>query len=821
MLYGKELNAGNCKHGSDLRKCEGCPYGGPKVGSRGNLEAPIVFIAEAPGLQEIRQQVPLVGPSGKVFWETLPKQLEEMGLDPEDFLILNALQCVPPRGKDAAKNTALIAKGRTICNNRLMEQIRLHPRKLIVAMGNHAMHAATGNPGLKITQERGRIIRSPLAEIGILPAVHPAALLRGTGNYRQFKMDIHYAIALLKHGRNAEKHPIKTRRIVVETPQLARLVINLLKTKPIVAADTETSGFSRVSDRMLCLGMAYKPEIVYIFTPSVIPLVNRLFVESKGITKFAWHNGKFDMGFMRRGGCPDARVDEDTMLESYALDESGGIHDLEQVAGDLLGAPDYKYMVKPFLKNKATSYSVIPKPVLYDYLALDVSSTLQVHNILRPMIAEDKVLEKLYTRVLIPASETLYQCEDRGLLLHLGRVNHQKKRLEAEVKKELEAIQVVARKYGATSSVNPNSSLQICNLLFDVLRMRIPPGQKRSSAKEVIERLPPHPVLKALAAHRKAAKALSTYVTSLLDKSMEADGAVHASYLIHGTRTGRLSSRGPNMQNIPRDKRIRGMYRARPGYVFIKVDLNQAELRSLAALSGDRFLVELYKDGKRSLHKETAADPLFYGERWHTTSEPQKGEELMRAKAVNFGIVYGREAPSLAEEFSEPVAKMQGFITAWAKRSPGAWSFIQKCRTAPAKGLTLVTPFGRKKRHWLVTQENLHAMQNEASNMPHQSIASDINLVGAGICAPLLRKRDVWLVNLVHDEAMFECPDNAETIEWAKNLIISTMEQVPIDWGITQVPFKAEADIGRRWSIYRKPTKVFIVKEQSDVKQVA
>ena len=94
-------------------------------------------------------------------------------------------------------------------------------------------------------------------------------------------------------------------------------------------------------------------------------------------------------------------------------------------------------------------------------------------------------------------------------------------------------------------------------------------------------------------------------------------------------------------------------------------------------------------------------------------------------------------------------------------------------------------------------------MQNEASNFPHQSIASDICLEGASDAAPILRPYDTWIVNVVHDDAMFETPDNPESIERTKKVIIDCMEAVPIRYGITQIPFKAEADVGRRWGIYR------------------
>jgi DNA polymerase I-like protein with 3'-5' exonuclease and polymerase domains len=147
------------------------------------------------------------------------------------------------------------------------------------------------------------------------------------------------------------------------------------------------------------------------------------------------------------------------------------------------------------------------------------------------------------------------------------------------------------------------------------------------------------------------------------------------------------------------------------------------------------------------------------------------------------------------------------FINMWAERSPKAWGFIERCRSAARKGSTLITPFGRKKRHQIVTRENIHSLQNEASNFPHQSIASDLTLDSAITAGPILRERDCWIVILMHDEILTEVPDDPESIEWARKTITDIMQATPAKWGITQIPFVAETEVGKRWGIYRKPDK--------------
>jgi len=835
MVAGPPINYDDC----DLRPCPNCPYRGPVCGSRGRLDSPIVFVGEAPGYEEVKHKVPLVGPSGDVFWGTFPLReiLMEEGIDPADFLILNACQCLPNRKRDdAVQNTKNIIRAWTQCRDRLLDQIAEYPRKLIVLMGNHANWAVTGDATTKITQIRGQLQAFPLASLGILPTLHPAALLRGTGNYRQYRMDIQYAIDLLRG--YPRKRPITPEYIVCDTPALVTQAIRRFMKKPIIDCDIETSGFNRFSDKILALGMAYDPRLVFIFPgevdhdtalqlgahedwfdqkPSMLPLLTEFFKRYQG--KFCWHNGKFDISFLRGprevtgGGLPEARVDEDTMLMSYALDESRGIHDLEQVSSDLIGAPDYKYIIKQWVPKKKDSYAKIPKRALYNYLAFDVSNTAQIRPIMRRKIAEDPSLEKLYTRLLIPSSETLYHIEHRGMPVSEYAVQRQLRRLNKEMDEAVELVQVECARAGIEEYVNPSSPLHMQHILFDRLKYAVPKGMKRSTRKEVMEKLPQTPLVQAQRSFKRAQKQKTTYADTILRSIESTTGRVHPTLLIHGTRTGRLAHK--IVANIPRDKKIRGMYahsvpiltraerlitiedeqRAPVGRVFIKADLDQAELRVLAALSSDSELCGIYRSTSRKIHREVA-DDIWGPGKW-------REEEYMRAKALNFGIVYGRQAPSIAQEFGIPDKEAQRYVDYWKGKFPVAWDFLLQCRNAPLRGKTIVTPFGRKKRHWIVTRENAHGLQNEASNFPEQSVASDIVLEASNRLVPLLRERDVHIVFLVHDEILSDSPDDPQIIEWARKLITKELEQAPRTWGITRVPFKADTSVGRRWGIYR------------------
>lgn len=796
-----------------LVPCPDCPFGGPKVGAKGDPNSPFMIIGESPGRQEVDWGQPFIGPSGALLDVSL-RQLKDY---PEPYVI-NSMQCSPPG--DLKDEDTLIA-GVAACRQRVLEEIARAPRDIILALGTPALHSVTGDFGLKITQQRGKVLPSDKAKVGIVPSVHPAFLMRGGAGatLQQYMRDVEYALDLVKGG-TTKKPPVVSYEIMRDERDIqdvAEYFRSLGEGHPI-AGDYETSGFSARSDRPLTLGFAAFADEVFCVPKRLISHVRPLFQTR---AKYIWHNGKFDVQFAWNNGIPEARVDEDTMLMSYALDENGGIHDLEQVSSDWLNSPNWKAMLDQYKPDKKASYDVIPEDVLIYYMALDVGNTRALYDVMRPRIAANPNLERLYTKTLIPGSNFIARMEGVGLKVDLERVEQNREYYMAEIQKGKDAFLEFAKPFPNSGYTDKliNSHVQMKRLLYDDLRIPMFKG-RRTTDKKVLEKLPRTPVIDALFKVRKVSKEYGTYVKNI-PKYMDIDGRVHASYWLHGTKTGRLASSDPNLQNVPRNPRVRGQYIADKGRRFLEPDLNQAELRVLACLSGDKTLCHIYETAGMSLHNEVRADIWGYPKDWtakyveeqlqkfgltHDTRFGEKGEDRiveeqkMRAKAVNFGIVYGRTAQSLAEEFSINVKEAQMWIDRWFKKFPQAKEFMDKCRQVPVKGQVLVSPFGNYRRFGVVGNERLDAMQNEASNFLPQCSASHSNLHAAIELTPRLRDEfDTYSANLVHDSNLLDCPDNDDLVREVAKIVIRKMEEVPRKWGFTRIPFIAEAKMGYRW----------------------
>ncbi len=768
------------------------------VGGRGTFSSKMVMVGEGPGATEIAKRTPFIGLSGMLLEQCLPE-----GYTVDDFWVTNAMQCLPIKlANQTAKNTNNMKSACMRCSKRLLTEIEAHPREVILAMGNAALWSLTGDYSLKITQCRGQLYESPLAKRGIVAAVHPAFLLRGGSHVGKFKQDIAYAIDLA--GGESLRQPIPHSWTLCNTPlEVYKVLWEFRRIRQqtqnnIIGADIETGGFNHREDEILCLGISLDSSKVYIIPEHLIGWTYELFKDEE--FEWVWHNGKFDIKFFRYRNI-QARVDHDTLLMNYAMNEVRGFHDLEQVAGDEIGAPDYKYMIKPYLPNRRTSYRNIPKPVLHKYASLDVTNTRQVFDVLYPRLLKDKASSYLYHTLLLPASNLLTIVEENGLRVDFERVNDNKKYYEAELAKQQVVIDDIAQSVGL-SSLNPNSPKQVAHILYDKFKFR---GRKRGTGKAILEKMPDHPLVAAILAHRKLAKGYGTYVKPLY-RHVGSDGKVHSSFMLHGTPTGRLVSRDPNVQNIPRDPRLRGQFIASEGFIYVEVDLDQAELRSLAERSRDPELCRIYNTPGLSIHKEVSTS--LWGDSWaerYAIEDPEDPifiiayEEYMRTKMLNFGIVYGREAPSIAADLGIPLVDAQDMIDGWSTKFPVAWEYIEKCRQAPLLGQNLITPFGRRKRHGVVSRERLKDLQNQASNFPHQSIASDITLRSAIIVQPHLIKYNIHIVNLIHDAILFEVPIIKTTIDYVIKYTGDVMIAVPIERGMTAVPFVSDAKVGYRW----------------------
>ena len=598
--------------------CAECPYkaDSPKImGSSGPLDAQIVVVGEGATPLDYARNEPLAGGAKSFLTQVFDSlgMIEEFG----EPLYIHALNCFPKDNKSSDKQKGegkgnggknKYKKATTLCTSSLEAKIKQHPRKLVISLGAGPMHMFTGNNKLKILNERGTLMdsRTDLAEHGVLICVGSRYMLSGAGSVKQFRSDIEFGLSAVR-GLETKLYKAPTYEIFNTDDHIKyqHLVKKLEQHgQNIVGADIETGGFDFWRDEVLELGVTLDGKHVYIIPPELID--NQLFNNN---TKWVWHNGKFDIKFLWYLGATKARVDEDTMLMSYVLDELKGIHGLEQVGWDWLRAPDYKHMIKPYLPNKKTSYREIPVDIRRKYCATDVALTYQLHAPLSAAVQANALCHLNYTKVLIPASAYLTEIEWNGIQVDLEWV----KKYEREMSSELAYLNRVFQGYAILytgNEVNTNSPAQLKNFLYKKMGLGHP---HQSTDRKTLSRLPEHPVINTLLKIRKIQKRYSTYIIPLLTK-VDENGRIHATYKIHGTVTGRLASSDPNMQNMPRFSAVRGSFAVSVckhtgrKKVMLECDLSQAELRSLAELSGDEELLRIMSDSSISLHDEVSGD---------------------------------------------------------------------------------------------------------------------------------------------------------------------------------------------------------------------
>lgn len=807
-------------------RCENCPFKTKAISGKGPVDSPFVIVGESPGSRELAVGKPFVGPSGQMLNSILKRcGFDSLGIEP---YVINALNCYP-----ANKDLERLEAGCRACESRVRREIAAHPRKVILTLGAAAAWSVTGDYSIRILASRGEIRKSNLASEGVVLAVHPAYVLRNGSALSVWQKDLNQAVKLLK-GQSPDVWREPTWNVVERPSEYNELVDSYIDgPKKLVTGDVETDGLHWFDNRMLCLGITRGDGSHVDVIPEDMlynmPATTKRLVEAESII-WNWHNGLFDIKWFMKLGM-QARVDEDTILLSYALNENRGYHDLDQVAQHWIKAPRHKHMLDAYLPSKKTSYRVIPANVLYKYNAIDLSKTHAVWSHIREAVRKDPHLERLYNEILIPAVSFIAAMQLYGVELDVDKVKENELHHDKELEELRAQINVYAQKH-LGHDINVNSPIQLKTLLYGKMGF----GRLSDSTDEKtlinIQRIHDHPVIDLLLKHREVVKRRGTYVTNLLDRRdtklktkikiipghLKADGRIHADYGLYKTSTGRLAGSDPNMLNQPRGPLIRSQYKAKEGHIFVEVDLNQAELRSLALMSGDPVLVELYTKNEESIHdittaaffaskKEMKADEAilkrcahqlqYFGE---LTADAVYKEAKMRGKAVNFGIVYGREAFSLGKEFNIPTEEAQRWIEKWFETYSGAHRFIEWCRAAPMERRTLVTMYGRKKRFGVVTNENLRNMQNEAANFPHQSTASDIMLETAiNVWRPLRQRWGAFIWNELYDAIYYELPINEHNIRESVEYVQSTITELPRRRGLTRVPFLGDAKIGFDW----------------------
>lgn len=592
----------------------------------------------------------------------------------------------------------------------------------------------------------------------------------------------------------------------------------------LIACDIETRRIEWEDNKLLSIGFAYGPNNVlacYDFSDDcseIYAAMQELF-NDKDLT-FCWHNGKFDCGRLKYLCNLKARIDEDTMLQHYmCINEKQGTHGLKALGQLYLQAPAWddeldnikRAWCKEHRKTlKEFMYDDIPTSVLIPYMQRDCLATYRLNLKFKSIAREGS--EFMY-RQLIRAANVYGQIELAGQRLDLDYLEELEVELDNKIKVGSDHLLEVSQKVwdpllyaaetGAKAKVgdvfNPKSPKQLKWMLKEVLGHPVPStdavtmqgllseveqGYIQSDvAKEFIE---------AIGDVRKYSKYLETYALGMRDVVC-GDSRVRCTFNLHGTETGRLSSSGPNMQNIPRNKMIKNLIVATPGYKFLQLDYSQAELRVLAMLSGDPFMCQVYKDGK-DLHDAVATD--MFGPNFDK-------EQRNLAKTINFGIAYGRGPSSIAEKFGKSMAEARQIIEKWFAPMPKVREFINYRRKMATRGEPCVTLLGRE-RHFVITNEEINHIQNEYINTPIQSLASDFTMLSLMDIYDYLQEQwpDVArITTTVHDSIILEVRDgDPDMMLQIAKTCLNIMATTPLKYvPECDVPFIADAEIGYKW----------------------
>ncbi|MBE3824572.1 DNA polymerase I [Vibrio parahaemolyticus] len=506
-------------------------------------------------------------------------------------------------------------------------------------------------------------------------------------------------------------------------------------------------------------------------------------------------NLKYDASVLARYGIEMKGIKYDTMLASYVYNSVGGKHDMDSLALRFLQHSCISFeQIAGKGKNQLT-FNQIELEQASPYAAEDADVTLRLHNRLFANIEHDEKLKSVYEEIEMPLVPVLSRIERTGVLIDDMKLSAQ----SVEIAARLEELEQKAYEI-AEQEFNMNSPKQLQAILFEKMGLPVvkkTPSGTPSTNEEVLQELAlDYPLPKLILEYRGLAKLKSTYTDKLPKMINPSTGRVHTSYHQAVTATGRLSSTDPNLQNIPirneEGRRIRQAFVAPAGYKILAVDYSQIELRIMAHLSGDQALLDAFRDGK-DIHAATAAEIMG------VSIDQVSSEQRRRAKAVNFGLIYGMSAFGLAKQLGIPRGEAQAYMDKYFERYPGVMQYMEDTRSAAADKGYVETIFGRRLHLPEIKSRNgmrRKAAERAAINAPMQGTAADIIKKAMLLVDQWIQEEGngrVKLLMQVHDELVFEVEESSlsEIESKVQKLMESAAE--------LKVPLVAEAGHGDNW----------------------
>ncbi|MDA0110992.1 DNA polymerase I [Vibrio sp. La 4.2.2] len=580
-----------------------------------------------------------------------------------------------------------------------------------------------------------------------------------------------------------------------------------LKSAPVIAFDTETDSLDYMVANLVGLSFAIEEGVAayvpvahdYIGAPEQLDrqwVLEQLkpLLEDDAIAKVG-QNLKYDASVLARYDIELKGIKFDTMLASYVYNSVGGKHDMDSLALRFLQHSCISFEQIAGKGKAQLTFNQIDLEQASPYAAEDADVTFRLHQRLNAELEKNEALNRIYQDIEVPLVPVLSRIERTGVLIDDMLLGAQSQEIAARLDElEQKAFEIAGQEF------NLSSPKQLQTIFFEKMGLPVikkTPSGAPSTNEEVLQELAlDYPLPKLILEYRGLAKLKSTYTDKLPKMINPETGRVHTSYHQAVTATGRLSSTDPNLQNIPirneEGRRIRQAFIAPHGWKILAVDYSQIELRIMAHLSGDKALLDAFKNGK-DIHAATAAEIIG------VDIDQVTSEQRRRAKAINFGLIYGMSAFGLSKQLGIPRGEAQQYMDTYFERYPGVMQYMEDTRSLAAEKGYVETIFGRRLHLPEIKSRNgmrRKAAERAAINAPMQGTAADIIkkamlLVDEWVQAEGEGK--VKLLMQVHDELVFEV--ESSSLSEIESKIQKLMESA----AELDVPLVAEAGHGDNW----------------------
>lgn len=763
----------------------------------GPVPCGVMIIGEAPGYREDNINKPFSGRAGRY----LEEELNGVEFLREEVYITNVVHCRPP------ENRTPRASEMKACDNWIKKEIAEVLPMYVLLLGNTALKSGLGR-GLRITLARGRPVQ--VGEIIYFPTFHPAAILRDVSKQQVFREDLKRFSRIVKTGELTEDVVKNLNPIIIrEWHDLARLKDDI-SINGSVTLDIETNTLNPWGEGSLinCIGLGTRRNqwiipLSHIESPFPFPGEQKaimLFLDQllKG-KRIYTHGGKFDCLFLKVKHGVIWKINFDSLMASFLLDENG-THRLKLLASIFYGAPNYDL-------EKKEKIGGAPLEVLAEYCAKDIYYTRKLAIGLRKKLREDPALYLFYRTLIVPAINMFIEVEHHGAWIRKDKLRMIREELQSEAEKVVGWLNEGAKVLGV-EEVNWNSPQQVSEVFFELAGLEpveVTKSGAFSTSELVLKKLSlDHELPKLLLEYRTLTKLLTGFLKSWEEKSI--GNRLHPTFNLHGAVTGRLSCRKPNLQQVPRKSIIRSLFSAPKEWSFVEADYSQIELRIVASLSKDSEMMKVFVTGG-DIHTTTAR--LVSGE------DSGEKEWRKKAKAVNFGLIYGMGVKKLrlyakekfdanlsyeeAREFKDKFFEQYSSIRKWHKKQIRVARSNEQVRNLMGRIRHL------PEIHSLDYMER-SAAERQSINSPVQSLASDLLISAAVELHKKIDPEDFHIVGTIHDALLMEIkktklnrilPIVKETMEKPEALKILGVDFL--------VPIEVEINVGN-WGVGKKWT---------------